>query len=175
MSWTVTTTTKVFPTDTPDVTPASDDRIMFSDTSDGWKLKDASIDQIFSWYGLVSAWTSYTPTVSGTSWSVWSYTDRLWYYKVIGKTCFQAVNLYFSKWTLSWPVTVTNATTAASNMQYNTVHCVLWDNNATSRYTTAEINGANTNRVKNLWVWVVQFSDLWTDIRIRWVFAYETI
>lgn len=58
MSWTVTTTTKVFPTDTPDVIPASDDRIMFSDTSNGGKIKDASIADIMSSPDTVYAWSS---------------------------------------------------------------------------------------------------------------------
>lgn len=62
MSWTVTTTTKVFPTDTPDVTPASDDRILFSDTSDGGKIKDGSISSLgfasLSWWNVFS-WTQH--------------------------------------------------------------------------------------------------------------------
>ena len=52
----------------------------------------------FEWSSIVSngqdwtgEWQSYTPTLSGDSWGGATLSDRQWWYKIIGKTCFVIV------------------------------------------------------------------------------------
>lgn len=287
MSWTVTTTTKVFPTDTPDVTPANDDRIMFSDTSDGGKIKDASIDQIFSspWpktftavemihdvtsnteapnmrkavkrtkvKNIWDAWgvefveyvdadnsivwfrkralrgylrkrvdwtiasfndlliieydtydwdvtytnrtsiktnslyfndqnrtgerTSYTPTVSGTSWTVWS-VSWAWRYKLIGKTCHCIISLAITKWTLSWRIYFSLPVNSKNNNEepVSCIFWVAWTTPATSYwYATPWWNGwTSLEMLANLWSAWSWASISSSTVYLKASFTYETI
>ena len=61
------------------------------------------------------AWTSYTPVVSGTSWTVTTYTSQQWHYYQLGKNVFYEVNIIVSdKWTLAWPIRYTLPLTCAN-------------------------------------------------------------
>lgn len=51
------------------------------------------------------AWSTWTPTVSGTSWAVTSYSEQIWRYVVIWKTVHFTCRVRVSnKGTLAWPV-----------------------------------------------------------------------
>lgn len=61
-------------------------------------------DSLYFWSQCwTNAWTSYTPTVSGTSWTVTTYWRQLWRYYTLGKNVFYEVDIIVNdKWTLSW-------------------------------------------------------------------------
>lgn len=174
-----TITTKKFSSETTNATPANDDRILFSDTSDGGAPKDATIDDVVNASTLntnaTSAWSSYTPVVAWSSWS-WTVSVLIGKYKQIWKTVFVAVKVQITnKNTLSWDVAV-SLPVLPNNSIYLPINWYCVPNAAnpsTGSRADAEIDTTTVKFKKSFNIAWLQWSDITNTDWIVFNWTYE--
>ncbi len=173
----------IFPDEITNWTPASDDRILFSDTSAWWETKDAEISQLPMPDSVITAlnlkenlsnkstntnlWNS--NTLYPTQWAVKSYVDA----QVATATIPDATNSVKGKIKLAWDL--------AGTADLPTVPA-LW--NKTDKTTTVNWKALSSNITLNtddIWEWANNKYDKtviltpWNDINITWTYPNFTI
>lgn len=122
--------------------------------------------------------TSFTPTVTGNSWTVGT-NWMAWYYKVIWKTCFCRIYGSLQKWTLTGRIYFSLPITSATNNE-DIVPSIFWPVNTTpaTSYWFATIWGNSwlalevLKQVGVAWSW----ADHWSGtIYFNSNFTYQTI
>jgi len=129
------------------------------------------------WQNWTSAWTSYTPIVTGSGGGTpWSYSFQSWWHKVIGKKLSWQVYIAWTKWTLSWDVffSLPSIWTPVNHVEVAQPVIFWW---------------TGTNFWTSLWYWIIQntwnmrglswvvtslsWSTMPTSFVITWTFEYE--
>ena len=93
----------IFPTEIPDWTPASDDRLLFSDTSDSWTTKDCQISSLPISEATQTALDWKVDKVTGKGLSTNDYTDADKTKVDIIETTWDWLKALFNDWTYKSP------------------------------------------------------------------------
>lgn len=129
-------------------------------------------DLTVNWQNRTSGWTSFTPSFTWSSWTVWTYQERLWKYIVMWKTCTVSITLRADKNTLAWSITV--PLPFSCNIPYQSVFVTLADYWSTTKYHQWEIAWWNLTIQKAASTNNYTYADMWSNIMLKATFTYET-